>query len=315
MKQELFKRIAAKRPKRSTRVRVASVLFGGLAALAVTQPALSAAPPTFSIITPSEFNLPIPEPGNGINFFFQNVVFLDDSERYNKDGEKVDNPGGESTLLTVTRFGRLFSFESIPNVGFYWEVLLPYVNVNTDLPADSNPKTDKEVSISGLVDPLVALTVYTRPTPNFLIGFENFVSAPIGDISLCNCYTYRPNIIFDYTIGRFGIDGLAGFTFRTENQRTGADPGTSYYVDLRFRYQVTDWFIPAISYDYRKTTGRTDGSGESKPDSYEHIVGAGVQVIFNESGTMFGSLGYRVGVDGKNTVRTQGTYARFVYLW
>lgn len=276
----------------------------------ISAPALAAVPPTYSVISPSEFNLPVPEPGKGIGFFFQNAIYTDDTERYDDDGNKVDNPGADNTVVGISRFGRVFSLEATPNVGYFWEVLIPEVHV--DLAGHNDD------SVSGIADPLVAFTTFTRPTDNFLIGLENFFTAPIGDNELSfDYYSYQPNVIFDYQSQTgFGIDGLVGFAFKTTNDSNGADPGTDFYVDLRFRYKLNDWITPAVSYDYQRTWGQNGpdaGGNKSVKDSYQHIVGGGAQFTVTDS--IYGSLAYRIGVDGQNMTRVNGPYARFVALF
>lgn len=294
----------AHRLRDSMSLRSAATMGVGLVFFSITQPALSAPPPTYSVISPSEFNLPVAKPGKGINFFFQNAVYTNDNKSYNNNGDKVNNPTGNDTELGVTRFGRLFSFKSTPDIGYYWEVLLPEVHINA---------AGKGGSVSGLADPLGILAIYTRPTKNFLIGMENGFTAPIGNNDLTyNYYTYQPNIIFDYHSSTgFGVDGLVGFAFKTHNDNTDTNPGTDFYADLRLRYKLNHWISPALSYDYQQTHGVSGAHNAA----YQDIVGGGAKLFFNKSHTLSGSIAYRVGVAGKNTVRVNGPYARFVALF
>lgn len=297
-------------------LRLIAGIAGVMGILAFGQTAM-ATPPTFSIIGPQEFALPIPEAGNGIDFFFQNTVFDSDDEAFDANGDDVDT-GLDDSILSITRFGRVFSIEALPNVGWYWEYLQPAVNVTTE----------DNFSTTGLGDPMVALAAFIKPIENSTLGFELFMSLPIGDNDLSSdSYGFFPGIFFDYIWGDFGVDGTIGGGFFTDAKTAGnrIDQGDQFYADLRLRYSVGDWLKPFIGYDY-DSTGTSSISGSADPENNPigtvvadsgdvHIAQIGTLIYLNKNQLSWVNVHYGYGFAGENRNKTNALYTKLVFLF
>lgn len=277
-----------------------------------------AIPPTFSIIGPEEFNLPLAEPGKGIGFFIQDTDYTFDTQFFDDDGGSVGaDPLGHS-ILSVTRFGRLFSLDATPKVTYYWEYLQPAAYIQ----AGNN-------STTGLADPLVSFTAYFRPTANLLLGNENFLQLPLGNDNLTTGgFQFFPQLIGDYTIGPFGVDGLIGAGFKTDARLNGdrINRGNDYYADLRFRYE-TSHITPFLTYDFTTTesgdfaeVGAASAAagtvvGTTVPNTNQNNVGAGLFFYLTKDHLGAFSVWYSYGIAGKNAVRTNGIFTKIGFAF
>lgn len=284
-----------------------------LAALGYVPPALAAGspPPAFTIVGPQEWDLPIVKPGHGVTAIIQTGIYSSGNQTFNANGNlKAANPKGH-IFLGLTRVAHLFSFASMPNVGFFWEYLQPEVRVaNND-----------GTSASGLGDPLIDGTVYFRPMKNLMVGFQNIVSIPVGNNNLTNNFwEYDPDFIADYTWGRFGVDNTVGVGLKSTYVNGGqkADEGDDFYEDLRLRYRLNHYLKPFVSFDYARTYGGhyTYGpnAGTNIPSSYQDIGGAGTLIYLRQNQTAWLDVWYNAGFAGRNATRVNGVFTRLVFL-
>ncbi len=287
-------------------------IVAGMALAGVSRNAV-AANPTFSIVAPSEWDLPIVP---SANVFMQTGIYQQNGKAYDQSGNRVDNPGTH-TIAGITRFAHLFSFDSMPNVGFFWEVLVPALNVS----GHGN-------SVSGLGDPLFDFSFYTKPAKGLTIGMQNVVSIPVGNNDLSNHYwEYMPSFIIDYNLDKWEADGTFGAGFAS-NQNTGGmttSIGNTYYAEAALSYHINDHVQPFVNYNYQVNRGsHNQTTNELAPGSapvfgcidpggcHETDLGAGVKVNFTSN--MWLSTWYSAGVSGANTVRTNALYLRFVAI-
>lgn len=134
----------------------------GTVALTANSTVAFAANPTFGIIGPVEWDLPIVP---SANVFLQTGVIQSNNRVYTANGSTAKIP--QSHLYEgISRFAHLFSFNSLPNVGFVWEVLVPEVRVE-----------GSGTGVSGIGDPLFDVAAYVRPFPNWLVGCESQLHA------------------------------------------------------------------------------------------------------------------------------------------
>lgn len=286
------------------------------AILATSQVAM-AIPPTFSVIAPNEFALPIPKPDHGITFFINDSTYTGDDTAFDNNGNTVNvSPSGNS-LLTIARIGHIFSLSALPNVGMYWEFLQPAAYVQRG-----------GTSVTGLVDPLVGGGVYINPVKNLTLGTEQFFQLPIGSNELSNHYfVYYPQLFGDYSYKHFGIDFLAGAAFKTNQRNNGniVSEGNDYYADLRLRYELNHYLTPYFSYDFTTTNSRRyktvaptntlNTVGDVVPSSNQNNVGGGLQIFLRKDHLSSLSIAYSHGLAGKNAIQTNGVLAEFLYLF
>lgn len=279
---------------------VAVVVFG----LTAGRMAL-AANPTFAIVGPAEWNLPIVP---SANVFIQTAVAPQINNRaYGANGDTKHIPVSH-TFIGITRFAHLFSFKATPHVGYFWEVLLPEVRVQ-----------GTGTGVSGMGDPLLDLAVYTRPTKSFLVGFQNILSIPIGNSNLTNNYWEEyPTFITDKTFGKFGLDATLGAgipSTRHANGEPDQNVGNMYFAEMSARYQVRPWLAPFVTFNYQiNEPGRIhDINNTYVPGSHEDVAGAGVKInLFSQNDWL--DIWYNRGFSGRNTVQTNAIYMRWVFI-
>ena len=304
---------APTRHRMARRLQWSGVAVAIVAGLTLTgySPNAVAANPTFSIVAPSEWDLPIAPSANVI---MQTGIFQQNGSAYDQSGNRADIPGTH-TIAGITRFAHLFSFDAMPNVGFFWEVLVPELNVS----GHGN-------SVSGLGDPLFDFAFYTKPVKGLTIGMQNIVSIPVGNNELSNHYwEYLPSLIVDYNVGPWEADGTFGAGFASDRNSGGTTTsiGNTYYGQGSLSYHINDRVQPFVNYNYQvNRSSHNQTTNELAPGSAPvfscidaggcHESDAGIGVKVNFSANMWLSTWYSAGVSGSNTVRTNALYLRFV---
>ncbi|HEU4856681.1 MAG TPA: hypothetical protein VFS86_05195 [Rhodanobacteraceae bacterium] len=300
-------------PRRRLRLLPLALAAAGLATLGLSQSAL-AGNPTYEIIGPSEWNLPIVP---SANVFMQTGIGQVSGNVWDTGGNRQDIPSTH-LIAGITRFAHLFSLKALPNTGFFWEVLVPEISVY----GQGN-------SVSGIGDPLFDFTAYWKPTPQSTIGFQNVISMPFGSNELSgHFWEYSPSIIGDVNIQNWELDGTLGMGFASTRHVNGTetDIGNMYFGEAAVMYHVTPSIAPFINFNYQKNDSSTDkATGEEMPGAapvfscvapggcHESVVGGGLK--FNWGANRWLSVWYAAGVDGENTVRTNALYLRFVNIF
>lgn len=308
--------LASTRP--SSRVRTGLAVAAAVTALgAAYAPAALAANPTFAIVEPSEWDLPIVP---SANVFIQTGIAQTNGSVYDGAGKSQDTQGSH-LYAGVTRFAHLFSFKSLPKVGFFWEILQPEI--------DLEQPSSLGGSVTGLGDPLFDIAAYVKPTPNSTVGIQNLLSVPVGSNTLSNHFwEYLPDLIGDYNIGKFGFDGTLGAGIASSKHSNGADTdiGNTYYAEFTTLYHATNWVAPFLAFNYQVNEPSHDAAtGAQAPGAapvfscanaggcHEDVLGGGVKINFTP--TRWLSVWYDSGISGQNTVQTNAVYFRFVNIF
>ncbi len=303
--------------KLSLRRAVARRLLAGAAAIVAAMAALPAwaANPPFAIVGPTEWDLPIVP---SANVFIQTFYAQNSDVAYGRDGKQIAGPETH-TFAGLSRWAHLFSFKSLPHVGFFWEYLQPEV----DLQPSGNSN-----SVTGLGDPLFDFAAYVKPTSSFTIGYQNILSVPIGNNNLSNhAWIEFPTMIFDWHpsgphwYDRFGDDGTAGagiFSTIHDTNCAGVgqdcNVGDTYFLQDSVRYQLTSWFAPFVDDIYQgQSSGRTTVTHSRIFGNYENDIGGGAK--FNFTANRWLALWYLTSTGGNNTVKTKAIYLRFVNIF
>lgn len=304
---------ATARPARQRGALLAALAIAGLGLAGFSQGAL-AGNPTFAIVGPSEWDLPIVP---SANVFIQTGIGQVSGKAWDTSGNDVKIPTTH-LVAGVTRFAHLFSLDVVPNTGFFWEILVPTIAVY-----------GKGNSVSGFGDPLFDVTAYWKPTPQSLVGFQNIVSIPMGSNQLSNHYwEYMPSFIGDLNIGNWELDGTLGMGIASKQNvnSTQTDIGNTYYGEFAVLFHATQAIAPFVIFNYQKNDSSTDtDTGLEAPGSapvfgcaapgacHETDVGGGLK--FNWSAKRWLAVWYNAGVSGSNTVRTNALYLRFVNIF
>jgi hypothetical protein len=280
--------------------------FIGLTASAYAPVAL-AADPLISLIGPDEWHLPIVQ---SKNLFLQSGLAQSSSSLYDPSGNSHDFPGFR-TYAGVTRFAHLFSFESLPDIGFGVEYLQPVLDVQ--LPGHS---------ITGLADPLFELGAYIKPAPGLTLGYINVPSIPVGSNELSSHFWSDTNLIIgNYHIGKFGFNGTLSYGVSSTQHAGGQDTdiGDSYGAEMTALYEVTDWVAPFVGFVYHKNDAShlaingAEAPGQGPLYScagpggcHESLLGGGLNFHFTRTKSL--GVWYYTGVGGSNVIKTNAAY-------
>ena len=287
-------------------------------AASVYAPAGSAATPLISLVGPDEWNLPVVK---STNLFLQSAFAQTNSEFYDPNGNSHSTSAiGVPSFHVyggVTRFAHLFSFESLPEVGFGIEYLQPYADVQ--LPGQST---------TGLLDPLFELGAYFKPLPNFTLGYLNLPTLPVGSNELSSHFwTDTSAIIWNYHIGQFGFNGTLAYGVASTKHAGGKDidNGDSYAAEVTALYELNHWVSPFIGFVAHHTDGAHDANtGASVPGAgvllyscllpggcTEHLFGGGLD--FHIPSKHHLSIWYYSAIDGSNVFKTNAAYLFYTH--
>lgn len=259
---------------------------------------------TFAVIGPHEYALPVNF--KPFNVFVQYGEFNSDGSAYDSHGNEVKGPGTH-TWIGLSKYVHFWTFKSLPNVGFAYEVIEPEVRIEGN-----------SLGVSGFADPLTGPAVWIKPSSNSTLGFQSFLQIPVGNSQVSNNYWANYSSMFwDWQLGKFNFDGDLGGVFRSTRHVTGAPDasmGTTVHMNARFAYQVTPLLEPFAALDWMdKGADQIGGIDVPGTDVQETALGAGIMFHFAPKISL--TLRYSHGVDGKNTNVTDAGYLKFVYLF
>lgn len=252
---------------------------------------------TFDVIGPHEYDLPVGMK-KPVDIFVQYFETQRTDKMYNNNGDKINVP---KTNLTIglTKYVRLFSLESYPEIGLAWEVIVPEIGVRSNTAG---------TSAGGLGDPLTGPVIWYKPTPNSTLGVLALVTVPIGDTAVGggDQWTYHPFTPFWHVnMGKFAYTGQVGFrTFDHSASRNGKQ-GNIFYTNHRFGYRVNDWFEPFVTFDNEKQK-----SSALNLSNNESTIGLGA--MFHYFGNQSLTLNYSKGIDGRNHSVNNSLHAKYV---
>jgi hypothetical protein len=275
-------------------IAVTALLFSGLYHRAQANP-------LWELLEGADWDLPI---APSLYAIVQRGMYQSSGTSYGAGGETTSGPS-TTEYLGITSFFHLFSYEALPNVGFAWEVFQPEVCVQPPGHAQS---------VSGLGDPLLYLSVYTRPIPNLMVGLQNFTSFPTGDSEVSSHqFENIPNIVVDYTLGRWGFDGTfgAGLFSTQHNGIDSVRSGNLYSAETALRYRVNGTFEPYVVNTYQTQNASATVITKSYiPGNHQDDVGAGVKINFTEKRWI--AIWYYNTISGANVSKTNAVYFHFV---
>ncbi len=252
---------------------------------------------TFDVIGPHEYELPVGfEP---FNAFVQYAYVQDNSKVYNVNRDKVDGPGG-TTTVGMSKYVRFWTPEFNPKIGLAYEVIVPMIGV-------SNRSTDTQTS--GIGDPLTGFAVWYKPSSNSTLGFQSFLQIPVGDDSVSDAnWKNLSSFFWDVRLTeKLGWTADAGFVFQSENVR-GVKPGTTFHTNQRLGYRVTHLLEPFIALDYERTA-----SSSTVPSSM--ALDAGLGVVFHTFDKQSITLRYSGSIDGENRPVNNSLNIKYAYVW
>jgi len=272
---------------------------------AVSVPCAMASNPTFDVIGPHEYNLPVNY--DSFNVFVQYAYYQTENRAFDSKGNDVSGPH-QAKAVGLSKYVRFFTLKSVPDVGIAYEIIVPEISVQ-----------GKGVSVSGIGDPITGPAVWFKPSKNSTLGIQSFLQIPVGSQEVTDgSWKNLTSILYDWQIGNLDIDGDTGFVYQSKAHRNNAadvDPGTTFHQNLRLGYRVHKHVEPFFAYDFAVTGSSKDENGATIPNSVsrEHTVGGGLMFTFSDNVSL--TTRYSYGVDGVNTNRTNSINVKFCYVW
>ncbi|MDI9847463.1 transporter [Rhodoblastus sp. 17X3] len=261
---------------------------------------------TFAVIGPQEYNLPV-NFKDPFNVFVQYGEFNSTNQAWSPSGGLYKTPNTD-LFVGLSKYVRFWTFDSIPNVGFAYEVIVPEVMVTGPFDA-----------VKGIGDPLTGPAVWFKPTKDTTLGLQSFVQIPIGQTEVSNHYWANySSIFFDWQSPLLAFTGNAGAVFRSIQSAPGSlrvNEGTTLHTNLRLSWKATTFWEPFVAFDWQTTGGANYayGGGVAALANQETALGAGVMAHFSPVASL--TLRYSRGVEGYNTGLTNAGYLKFAYVW
>ncbi|MDT0497802.1 transporter [Algiphilus sp. W345] len=317
-----------------TRIKKSAILasISSILALLCYGPASMAANPLLNVISPTEWYMPVLKEGTLV--YLQSAILQSSDKFYDRDGNSHTFEGPTSasgapnldhSVSGISRFAYVWSFESLPNVGWIAEYFQPYASARI---------YDAGDSVTGLADPLFLGGPYINPTPNSMIGYLGVVGAPFGSNDLSNHFWSYTNLIpMYYERNDVTLESTLLYTIVGDQYHGGrkVHVGDSYSANVQVGYRVKPWLVPFVSYAWVKNeTSRDADTGEAVrgmgPSTYachgvlngsgkcqEQTLGGGVEFHFGKGDTNKLMLKYATSVDGENANKTNAFYLFFVH--
>lgn len=275
---------------------------------------------TFAIIGPHEYELPVnfKDFDAFVQYGFSN--FTDQS--FTAHGGYTPIPHQDFNL-GFTKLVRFISFDSLPNVGFAPEAIVPELSTNAGSNSNSN--------LYGVADPIFGGAVWVKPNKDSTFGFQTFIQAPIGTKFATNYYYDNISTIFyDYQAKTFDVDGNTGGVFRSNQHAPGADAvdeGTTFFTNLRIGYKLNQPTIPIepfFSIDFDTTSGSKNlvtglpvtttlpNGTVIYSNTTDLALGAGGYITISDKYSL--TLRYSRSVYGLNEAPTNAVYMKFVSI-
>ncbi len=264
---------------------------------------------TFAVIGPHEYELPV----NFKDFdaFVQYGFTNKTNQSFTPNGGLTHIPN-QDLNVGLTKIVRFITFDSLPNVGFAPEAIVPEIQANSG--SGSN--------VYGIADPIFGGAVWVKPNKNSTFGFQTFITAPIGTKQFTsNFYSNISTIFYDYQFKNFDIDGNTGGVFRSDQRTPGADrliTGTTFFTDLRIGYKFNQPSFPIepfFALDYEFTNGVKDAvTGLAVPNSNTEDLALGAGGVWTISDKYSLTIRYSRSVYGLNEPPTNAAYLKFVSI-
>ena len=263
---------------------------------------------TFAVIGPHEYELPVNY--KDFDAFVQYGFANPTTQTYGANGGLNKMPNQDFNV-GLTKFVRFISFDSLPDIGFAPEAIIPEINLNSGGGANQY----------GVGDPIFGGATWIKPNKNSTFGFQTFITAPIGTKNFTsNYYSNISTILYDYQFKTWDIDGDTGGTFRS-TQRAPAtaaiNTGTTFFTNLRIGYKLNIPSIPlepfaALDYEYDTKYKNATTNVTTTPHMEDLALGLGG--VYTISDKYSFTMRYSRSVYGVNEPPTNAVYVKFVSI-
>lgn len=252
-------------------------------------------------IGPHEYALPVDF--KPFNIFVQYATLQNTKDVWNTSGNKASAGHETDVMVGLTKYVRLWTPEFSSKVGLAWEVIVPEVGIRDK--DRTNPS-----SKGGYGDPITGFAAWYKPTDNWTLGTDLFVSVPIGnsEVGGGDRWDALGSIFWDAQYGKVNYTGNFGYRFNGNSVKPNNTPGDYWHLNNRLGYRVTGLLEPYVGLDYQATQ-----SGAGAPAGHETAVAAGVMFhTFDHSSI---AVHYSKGIEGKNAPVSNNINLKFAYVF
>lgn len=258
-----------------------------------------------AIIGPHEYDLPLHFAP--INEFVEYGYWNNDNAAYDAGGSRIAGPGTD-TYVGLAKYAHLFTLTSLPSVGWEVEVLVPQIRIE-----------GPQFAESGLGDPLAGAVLWWKPTATSTLGFDSFIEVPFGASEVTNNYWANiSSFLFDDNFGAWNFDGDVGVVWPGPRHQTGAPNqrvGNTVFTNLRLAYRATTALEPFVGLDYQHTGATQNAAGAKLAATESNEAAAGLGLMWHIAINTSFTANYDRGLSGRNTIRTNALYVRYIYSW
>ncbi len=263
---------------------------------------------TFAVIGPHEYELPV----NFKDFdaFVQYSFANPTNQAYGANGGLNHMPNQDFNV-GLTKLVRFVTFDSLPDIGFAPEAIVPEINLNSGSGANQY----------GIGDPIFGGATWIKPNKNSTFGFQTFITAPIGTKNFTsNYFSNISTVLYDYQFKTWDIDGDTGGTFRSIERAPGMqaiNTGTTFFTNLRVGYKLNIPSVPLepfFALDYEYDTPYKNAATNATVIAHQEDLALGLGGVYTISDKYSFTARYSRSVYGVNEPPTNAIYIKFVSI-
>lgn len=249
-------------------------------------------------IAPHEYALP-PGGFEPFNVFVEYTTLQKSDRVWNSAGNKTGANDTE-VLVSLSKYVRAWTPDFNRDMGLIFEIVVPKVGVR-----DKTAGT----STGGIGDSIFGPAIWYRPVPEWTLGADFLIQAPIGDADVGggDRWNLITSAFWDAQYGKFNYTGDFGIVV-PGSPTAGVKPGKVWFTNHRFGYRVSELLEPYVGLDYERQE-----STSANPSNDESGFAAGVMFhIFKNTSI---ALHYQGGLKGENRAVSDNLNMRVVYVF
>jgi hypothetical protein len=255
---------------------------------------------TRGFIGAHEYALPDPKGMKPWNVFVEYSTLQRTDQVWNSNGDKV-RVGKTEVLVSLSKF--VHFWEVSPGVGIAMELIVPKVGIRDKSGLGAG-------SASGIADPIVGPAFWIKPAENWTLGTDMFfVQIPLGDSDVGGGKRWNAiaSVFWDGQFGKVNWTGNLATTIFGKGD-DNSKPGTTWYLNNRLGYRVSQLVEPYIGIDYERQQAKNGA-----PSNHEFGAAFGAMFYAFDKGHI--SVHYQKGFRGENRSVSDNLNLRFAYVF
>ena len=250
----------------------------------------------------------LPGPGT---YFTEYIQAYQSDNFKDQDGNTIPGDMKVANVLSMNQFVHVYKHQMLgANLGV--DVLLPLVAISADGPS-TNPSYLGDLTVGPFLQ-WFDTKLMGRP---FFQRVELDFTLPTGQYDQkyainpgSNHWTIEPYYAFTWFLTpEFSTSWRIHYTYSTENDDTGVQPGQAFHFNYSFEYEFFKNFRGAVAGYYLKQTTDDKVNGNSRADSREQVFAIGPAVSWAASQNFF--LGLKTQWESSAENRPEGNRTTF----